>query len=408
MRRWQPSLSNADGRQSVLNAGVAGILPVQPLRISCRIHAVEHHTETCSLLPINGGVILPIKDALLTVPQREEGGRTAYDRFDYQTAWGLSRLLELHEAGENYAVAFEFHDDIVSLDDADEPSSATFYQVKTKETGNWSFAKITMRTSSKTGKKPSFAGRMFENFTRLGATVVKLAFVSNQPLPEVIAVHGEKGFSASEQAKLQKFVTALSAESPEFKYTEHTSLFFFVFSHLNLTSYENTVIGQIAEFLDSELGSHIPTKPFALALNDHCRKRSKKLADVSDFEQLKSSKFVTRADMVKWLSQARDQHDSRPEWAPVAAELKGAFADKVKIERAWREYEVLLHSRANAATIAFTEKVRSIIDPALEDAEDYASLIEAVATTVGPIVRAWRPGADAHFISAVILYELKR
>lgn len=362
----------------------------------------------CSFLAINRGVTLPIKDTLLTVPQREEGGRTAYDRFDYQTAWGLSRLLELHEAGKNYAVGFEFHDDVISLDDADEPSSAAFYQVKTKETGNWSFAKITMRASSKTGKKPSFAGKMFDNFVRFGVTVEKLAFVSNQPLPEVIAVHGEKQFLASEKAKLQKFVTTLASESPEFKDSEHTSLFFFVFSHLNLTSYENTIIGQIAEFLDSEVGSHIPTKPFALALNDHCRKRSKTLADVSDFEQLKSSKFVTRADMVKWLSQARDQHDSRPEWASVAAELKGALADKVRIERAWREYEVLLRSRPNAATIAFTEKVRSIIDPALENAEDYAGLIEAVAATVGPIVRAWRPGADAHFVSAVILYELKR
>lgn len=351
---------------------------------------------------------MSIKNALLTIPQREEGGRTAYDRFDYQTAWGLSHLLDLHQAGKNYAVAFEFHEDIVSLDGAEEPSSATFYQVKTKETGNWSFAKITTRFSSKTGKTPSFAGRLFDNVIRFGATVEKLAFVSNQPLPDVIAVHGEKGFSVSEATKLKRFVAALTAESPEFNDDEHTSLFFFVFSHLNLTSYENTVVGQITEFLDSELGSHIPTKPFALALNDHCRKRSKKLADLSDFEQLRSSKFVTRADMVKWLSQAQDQHDSRPEWASIAAELEGPFADKVKIERAWREYEMLLRSRANAATIAFTEKLRSVIDAAVEDAADYASLIEAVAPTVGPLVRAWRPGADIHFVSAVILYELKR
>lgn len=349
-----------------------------------------------------------IKDTLLTIPQREEGGRTAYDRFDYQTAWGLSRLLELHNGGHNYAVAFEFHDDVVSLDDADNPSRATFYQVKTRESGNWSFTKITSRTSSKAGKKPSFAGKMFDNFVRFGANVEKLAFVSNQPLPDVIAVHGEKQFSASDKAKLQKFVSALAAESPEFKDSEHTSLFFFVFSDLNLTSYESTVIGRIAEFLDSELGSHIPPRPFALALNDHCRKRSKSLAKLSNFEQLKSSKFITKADMLKWLSQARNQHESQPEWASIAGDLKVPFSDKVKIERAWREYQILLRSRSNAATIAFTKNVRSIIDPALEDVADYAGLINAVSTTVDPIVRAWHPGADEHFVSAVILYELKR
>ncbi|MCD2325526.1 DUF4297 domain-containing protein [Sphingomonas sp. IC-56] len=351
---------------------------------------------------------MPIKDTLLTVPQREEGGRTAYDRFDYQTAWGLSRLLELHESGNNYAVAFEFHDDVVSLDDADDPSSATFYQVKTKESGNWSFAKITSRASSKTGKKPSFAGKMFDNFIRFGATVEKLAFVSNQPLPDVITVHGEKEFSASDKEKLQKFVAALAAESPEFKDSEHTSLFFFVFSDLNLSSYENTIVGRIAEFLESELGSHIPPKPFALALNDHCRSRSKSLADISSFEQLRASKFITKADMLRWLSQAREQHESRPEWAAVASELKAPLPDKVKIERSWRAYEILLRSRSNAATIAFTEKVRSIIDPALETVADYASLIAATSASVAPVVRAWHAGADEHFVSAVILYELKR
>lgn len=351
---------------------------------------------------------MQIKEKLLSVPEREDGGRTAYDRFDYQTAWGLSRLLELHQAGKNYAIGFEFHDDVVSLDDADTPSTATFYQVKTREKDNWSFAKITARTSSKTGKKPSFAARMFDNVIRFGATVEKLAFVSNQPLPEVIVVHGEQEFTASDKTKLQKFVAALAAESPEFNESKHTSLFFFIFSPLNLTNYDQTIIGQVAEFLDTELGSHIPAKPFALALNDHCRKRSKKLADISDFEQLKLSKFVTRADMIKWLTQAKDQHDRRPEWSSVAPDLTGTLEYKVKVERAWYEYEVLLRSRPNAATIVFTEKVRSIIDPALANAVDYAGLITAVQAKISPIVKNWRPGADIHFIAAVILYELKK
>ena len=336
---------------------------------------------------------MPIKDMLLAVPQREDGGRTAYDRFDYQTAWGLSRLIELHEKGENYAIAFEFHDDVVSLNDSDTPSGVTFYQIKTLEAGSWSFAKITSRPSSKTGKKPSFAGKMFDNFVRFGVNVEKLAFVSIQPLPEVIAVHGEKHFSASEKKKLQKFISALAAESPDFNDIEHTGLFLFVYSHLNLPSYQRAIIGQIAEFVDSEIRPDILMMPFALALNDQCRKRSKRLADISDFDQLKLSKFITRSDMLKWLSQARDQHQRRPEWASVVNDLKRPFAEKVKIERAWGEYEVMLRSRPNSATIAFTERVRSIVNPALEHAEDYASLIDTVCGAVGPIVRAWQPGA---------------
>lgn len=100
---------------------------------------------------------MTVKDALLSLPQREDGGRTAYDRLDYQTAWGLTRISDLHQQGKNYAVAFEFHDDIISLDNAENPASAIFYQVKTKSSGNWSFAQITARPTSKGGKASSNA-----------------------------------------------------------------------------------------------------------------------------------------------------------------------------------------------------------------------------------------------------------
>lgn len=90
---------------------------------------------------------MSFRDTLLAVPQREDGERTAYDRFEYQTVWGISKLLDLHAAGKNYAVGFEFQDDM--LDDAHSPSEAVLYQVKTKEAGDWSFAKITARANSK-------------------------------------------------------------------------------------------------------------------------------------------------------------------------------------------------------------------------------------------------------------------
>ena len=349
-----------------------------------------------------------VKDSLLTVPQREEGGRTAYDRFDYQTAWGISHLLDLHHQGKNYAVAFEFHDDIISLDDADAPTSAVFYQVKTKKSGNWSFAQITQRKSSDGIKKSSFAGKMFDNCVRFGAMVEKLAFVSNQPLPEVIVVHGEQGFNKADKKKLAKFISSITDEVGSFKDPEHTSLFFFVFSDLNLPNYENTIVGRIAEFLEQQLNSGIPPKPFALMLNDYCRKRSKSLADVIDFDQLKASKFVTRDNMIEWLTQTKEQHDRRPEWAAVAQDLSLPFAEKIKIERAWSEYENTLRARPNAASIALSEQVRKIVDEGIDQADDLVSLINFVIDQVRPIVKTWKAGASDHFVKAAILYELKR
>ena len=349
-----------------------------------------------------------VKEFLTHVPEREKGGQTALDRFDYQTAWGVSRLLDLHEKGSNYAVAFEFHDDIVALDDADEPSSAIFYQVKTREIGNWSFAKITHRPSSKCVKKSSFAGKMFDNCVRFGATVERLVFVSNQPLPEVIVAHGEEKFSSAEKAKLERFVKAISEEVDGYDDNVHTVLFFFVFSDLNLTNYQNTVIGRIAEFLVSELGTDIPPKTFALALNDFCRKRSKALADLENFDALKASKFVTRANMMKWLTQARDHHSHRPDWKTASDDLTVPFKDKVGIQGAWREYETLVRSRTNAATVAFVQELHDVVHAGVDQAEDKMHLLDIVFIKAKSLVAVWHPSASDFLVKAAILYELQR
>lgn len=357
---------------------------------------------------LKGDFTLGVKEFLTRVPERERGGQTALDRFDYQTAWGISRLLDLHEKGSNYAVAFEFHDDIVTLDDADEPSSAMFYQVKTRETGNWSFAAITHRPSNKGIKKSSFVGKMFDNFIRFGATVERLVLVSNQPLPEIIVAHGEKDFSSAEKSKLEKFVNNIAAEINEYDGNVHTSLFFFVFSDLNLTNYHNTVTGRISEFLETELSLEIPPKTFALALTDFCRKRSKTLADLENFEALKMSKFVTRANMMKWLEQAQVHHSHRPDWQTASNDLTLPFKDMVRIQGAWREYETLVRSRTNAATVAFTQELHSVVHAAVDQADDKMHLLDIAFIATKSLIGAWQPNASDFFIKAAILYELQR
>ncbi|NVD43198.1 DUF4297 domain-containing protein [Ensifer sp. HO-A22] len=107
-------------------------------------------------------------DDLLNVPERENGGRTAYDRFDFQTAWGISKVIDLHKGGANYAVGFEFHVDLVELDDADAPTTAVFYQMKSLDSGHWTLSRILDRPVAGKNKKKqtlksSIAGKVFDN-----------------------------------------------------------------------------------------------------------------------------------------------------------------------------------------------------------------------------------------------------
>lgn len=78
---------------------------------------------------------MDVRQALLKEPQREQGGKLAIERFEFQAAWGLSRVLDLFRQGADFGIAFEFHDDVLQLDSMSSPTKVTFFQVKTQK--NW-------------------------------------------------------------------------------------------------------------------------------------------------------------------------------------------------------------------------------------------------------------------------------
>lgn len=61
---------------------------------------------------------MSLAEKLISKPQREKGGETGFERYDYQALWGLALIFEQHGGGDDYAIAFEFHDDILVMDSA--------------------------------------------------------------------------------------------------------------------------------------------------------------------------------------------------------------------------------------------------------------------------------------------------
>jgi hypothetical protein len=348
---------------------------------------------------------------LLKVPERENDGSNTLDRFDFQTAWGLTKVLRLHESDARYAVAFEFHDDIAELDDADAPERATFYQVKTSKKGTWSFAKIASRdkAADKVSRKPSHAGKMFDNVSRFGEAVRSLVFVSNQPLVDMPEGHRELAFElAADKKKLGAFVAALKSECPAFSETLHLKLFHFLDCGMHLESYEKTLVGDIALFVDKQVGAGVNARSFSLTLIDECRTRSKKLAEISDFEELKKSKFVTRKDMDEWLGVLRKSLEQRPDWAAVARHLGLSFAEEARLEREWRTYGLERHGTTTASSIEFADKVKKVVEPLMDAADTMWDGVTAAFPEIRRLVDVWRPGASNDYVRAVILYEYKR
>ncbi|XQZ53045.1 hypothetical protein E2979_06970 [Paracoccus yeei] len=112
--------------------------------------------------------------------------------------------------------------------------------------------------------------------------------------------------------------------------------------------------------------------------------------------------------MIKWLSQAQDHHSHRPEWSIAENDLTVPFRDKIAIHDAWREYEALVRSRTNAATIAFVQGLNEVVRSGVDQANNKMHLLDIVLPKARSLVATWHPGSSDFLVKAAILYELQR
>lgn len=134
-------------------------------------------------IKLAGGLNMTLAADLISKPLREKSATGG--RYEYQTMWGLALLFEQHGTQDDYAIVFEFHDDVVLLNSTTEPTTARFYQVKSKATnGGWTLSKLLQREKVKTEtgikEKPSHIDKMFDNVAKFPNAVLSADFVSNQ------------------------------------------------------------------------------------------------------------------------------------------------------------------------------------------------------------------------------------
>lgn len=349
---------------------------------------------------------------LLSVEDHEHGGETAFDRLDYQTCWGIARVVELHSAPGSppYAVAFEFHEDIAEVDDVANPTFLRLYQLKTKKSGSWTLSTIAKPTKTSSGNvKLSFAGRMHVNLKKFDDITEKVVFVSNLPLSEAGGTVGEFHFELADDDKLEKFLDAMKAESSTFSQSDDLHRFRFLECGLHLSTYESTVVGKIALFLANEIDGDVNAKQFYLTLGFRCRERTKNLADLTSIEELVASKFITRASISADLEKLQSGRIRRPQWETVSRSLAiGHHRDERELRDAWFEYEMTQIARATPATRKLADHLRGRVTPIINSA---STLLEG-AVTAGATVRAdieavLGPRSEKFSVAAA-LYEYSR
>ena len=193
---------------------------------------------------------------LVSKPPRERGATGG--RYDFQTMWGLALLFQQHGTNDDYAIVFEFHDDIALLDSASNPTNVRFYQVNSKATnGGWTLTALLKReklkTKGGTKEKPSFIDKMFDNVDKFPDAVLSADFVSNQ-LCGFNAGKTSFRLNECEPSHFKKIVASIQEAYP--RATEaQVGLLGFQRTDLSLGDVVSHTKGKLQTFIAEQLGS---------------------------------------------------------------------------------------------------------------------------------------------------------
>jgi hypothetical protein len=121
----------------------------------------------------------------------ETGGSHADVGVDFCRYWAISAVLALEEAGaQDYAIIFQYLQDVMVIESATAPTKAELYQVKKKDKGLWRRSELCRRsrTKSKLGnrrgtlKGRSILGKLYLAVEKVSPNLtVKGTFLSNAP-----------------------------------------------------------------------------------------------------------------------------------------------------------------------------------------------------------------------------------
>lgn len=345
-----------------------------------------------------------LKTKLTSTPQREDSGASTNSRYHYQALCGLLLVLERHKLGNEYALVFEYHDDIAIFDHRYEPERVRFYQVKSKKSGNWTPASLTKRDTKKKKDAQSILGKMYDNVVTFGEAVERSTFLTNAPAN--FAPLGKETFCLDEceadtlteiVKKIEDESSAEDAIKSELLWIERTNL--------SLDDADTHAKGKLEAFVVESLG-HVEFSLSALfkAVSEECDTKSRATdVDLTNFDQVVQKRGLTREVVDGWL-EAVSSTVNCPRWEEVSPDISLPALEKIRVAREWNSYRVEVLNPNEAV-----RKVRRLIAGYMQNCNlEGMAMDELLKTIFNGVVseaKAELAAATDEKIKAMILYE---
>lgn len=289
-----------------------------------------------------------LKDLLLATP-REQSGSLASNRFDYQRDWTICKILELHQLPADYLVLCDYHEDVVILNSEEDPTLASFIQIKTRKTSNWTINSLLSQKKSETGPLlNSILGKLYSCYLRARTFTEELRFVSNAffnfRLQNREAGLSRTGINCSELdwKEIERINTKLSLEHDIVCNLPENPVLHFEVASLSLLDHSAHVKGKIAEFLD-----HLAIKSQITAmyriLFDEIKRSSSYEGYIDNFHELAKRRGIGRSKIERLIQDMQATPNPDEIWNEIRERLlfEGASALKVRrLRRIWSTCEV--------------------------------------------------------------------
>lgn len=252
---------------------------------------------TATLANILGGIAPP-----------DTSGSTASNRFAVQISWLICRMLDLHGAGENFNFILDYYDDILQLNCKDNPTEIAFFQIKTKDSGNWTAAALIRQKNGATGKLPSILGKMWRNRFAFASCTVSTTFVSNARF-SVKLQSGKKSvdfdrikLSDLEANELNRIETQVAAENNQTTPIPGSDSTHLTVTQLPTSGHDMQALGLFTNFLDAKVPGHASPAPLYKTLRFELERKSNCEGVPVDYSDLCEKKSFCRDDLAALLT----------------------------------------------------------------------------------------------------------
>lgn len=340
-------------------------------------------------------------------------GSVAQQRFAYQNCWGVLKIIEALQSGStDFAVAFEYQNDILILDSDKSPTKVDFCQVKTKAKGLKKLSEILLK-----GKNPPLSdiGKLYSKRVGIIAKKDNRYFVISNAKFDCATDDNETCGSLLNDTAKQKIIKVLKQEIDNFDEAEIGQLYLHT-SELPLKDTIPYLEGKAVELFRQKFGEVHTNKAgtwlrFHL-YNAHEKSKNTDIKESTEVKDLLKLKCITSTEVLSSLDLV-NQTSQLPEWIffgnTLATEGMKPY-ELTQIQRAWEEIRVEILNPLNTIIQNIYEAIRkemyAISDEEFQDMT-YCEIIERIVKKVAPSIKTVSY-SKAHFKALTLRAHYER